>query len=293
MSLPRWAYAMLALATGIIGIASSYVTARFFIFGLNRLETDDLLRESLISAGVLMTVTELAAFFVAALLPRHQLRALRFKLIASGLVLLAFESVTIYATQVAVFDAVTAEKSQSIDLRLSIDNQRATANALRKNGMAQSESTSAWTRQLGAASLAQAATIERELAPTLANIGALNAKPSLADVLGKQGVVIYSVSRAMLISIMGIVMFGASGVLARAASESTPESTVISAPLYISTDDRYLSIRNGVQAGVVKPSVRGLQLAAPIGTLAARTMLTRLESDGVIARVGKTWALRP
>jgi hypothetical protein len=67
--LPRWAYRLLALAAAVIGLACSAVTARFFVLGLERTESDGLAREALILAGVLMIVVELAAFGMAALLP--------------------------------------------------------------------------------------------------------------------------------------------------------------------------------------------------------------------------------
>lgn len=70
-------YTLLALITAAIGLASSAVTLDFFVLGLQRLEADALARDALIAAGVLMIVTELAAFGLAALLPVAQLRALR------------------------------------------------------------------------------------------------------------------------------------------------------------------------------------------------------------------------
>ena len=68
--------ALLALTCAIIGLASSYVTGQFFILGLEKLEADVLARQALITSGILMIVVELAAFGLAALLPRATLRGL-------------------------------------------------------------------------------------------------------------------------------------------------------------------------------------------------------------------------
>ena len=67
--LPRWAYTVLAVLAAVIGLASSAVTAQFFVMGLQRVEPDTFARDALMAAGLLMVVTELAAFGLAALLP--------------------------------------------------------------------------------------------------------------------------------------------------------------------------------------------------------------------------------
>ncbi|MEO8120129.1 MAG: hypothetical protein ABI606_12525, partial [Rhodoferax sp.] len=96
------AYQLLAALAALIGLASSFVTAKFFVLGLERVEPDSLAREGLIAAGVLMVVTELAAFGLAALLPRAPLRELRWRLMMCGMLLLAFETATIFVTQVTL-----------------------------------------------------------------------------------------------------------------------------------------------------------------------------------------------
>ncbi|RWA45698.1 hypothetical protein AU476_01310 [Cupriavidus sp. UYMSc13B] len=87
--LPAWAYTLLAILIGLVGLAASAVTADFFIIGLLKLEADALARDALIAAGVLMIVAEVLAFSVAALLPRARLASLRRRLTVFGMALLA------------------------------------------------------------------------------------------------------------------------------------------------------------------------------------------------------------
>ena len=71
-SLPAWAYVLLACVAAAIGLASSGITAQFFVLGLQKIEEDAMARDLLIATGALMIVTELAAFGVAALLPERR-----------------------------------------------------------------------------------------------------------------------------------------------------------------------------------------------------------------------------
>ena len=221
--LPRWAYIALAIVTAAIGLATSGVTAQFFIIGLQQLEADALARDALVAAGILMILTELAAFGLAALLPTQRLRALRWQLMACGVLLVGFEGVTIYATQVAL--ARTSESahasigSRITNLEQTIAAQRASAAALRAAGARDAESKYPWIRQQSADTLRQAIAIERRMEPLSAELQKLHAqqRPTLKDALGDAGVLWYSVVRSLLISIMGLVMFGASGALLRAA----------------------------------------------------------------------------
>lgn len=228
--LPRWACILLAVLTATIGLAASYVTMEFFIIGLQRAEQDSLAKDALIAAGVLMIITELAAFGLAALLPAHQLKALRWRLIACGMLLLAFEAATIYVTQVTLVKSSEAMAGSVLtriaDLRTSIESRRASAAGLRQNGAQQSVSIFAASRAAGAESLRRSIEIDQQIEPLAAELAHLQAgkTATLTDVLGKSGMLIYSVSRAMLISVMGLVMFGAAGALLR--SLRTPTATV-------------------------------------------------------------------
>lgn len=220
--LPAWAYTLLAILIGVVGLAASAVTANFFIIGLLKLEADALARDALIAAGVLMIVAEVLAFTVAGLLPRARLASLRRRLMVFGLALLAFEGVTIYATQVALAQAASADAQASHtrieNLRAAIDGQRASAAALRLNAERQSASQYSWVRADGAKSLREAVTIEANISRQAAELSGLQAaqRPTLTGILGQDGLVAYSVARALLISSVGIMMCAASGALLQA-----------------------------------------------------------------------------
>jgi len=224
-------YALLATLAAAIGLASSMVTAKFFVLGLERMEPDDAARDLLIAAGILMIVVELAAFGLAALLPQKTLIALRWRLMACAMLLLAFEGATIYATQLVLSgnaqSSATAHSTKVTSLQAAIASQRAAINALRTNGEAQSQSTSAWTRQVGAAALRDAMLAEKQLAPLANQLAELQstARPTLSSVLGPQAMMAYSIARSLLLSIMGLVMFGAAGTLLRAGYYSPAPTT--------------------------------------------------------------------
>ena len=411
--LPRWAYIALAITTAAIGLATSGVTAQFFVIGLQQLEADAMARDALVAAGILMILTELAAFGLAALLPTQRLRALRWQLMACGVLLVGFEGVTIYATQVAL--ARTSENAHaSIGSRISnleqtIAAQRASAAALRAAGARDAESKYPWIRQQSADTLRQAVQIERRMEPLSAELQKLHAqqRPTLKDALGDTGVLWYSVVRSLLISIMGLVMFGASGAMLRAARSgralpapvAQPEATALpqSAPvaqphtsaapanampadvpqplfgagvgkwqagmavgaaaltpvaafaapsplaqapaqqhsgaqvastastsastvaqeggstvwstvqhtsstvkgpvqaqfeaIEAQRDTRYDHLKAGVAVGAIKPSVRGLQAVANMGTATARRYLAQMREEGVIVKDGQGYTL--
>lgn len=225
--LAPWAYRVLASAAGAIGIAASAVTAQFFVVGLQQIEADAPARDALLAAGVLMIVTELAAFFLAALLPAQQLRALRAQLLLCAGLLVAFEGATIYIGQRAMQQAAQAQAS-SLQTRIqqaqtSLTAQQQTAAALRSNGSAQSASKYSWVRQDGAATLQRAADIDQRTAPLAQELASLQAqqRPTLAGALGHAGMLAYTVARALLVSCMGLVMCGAAGALLRAARQAS------------------------------------------------------------------------
>lgn len=405
--LPRWAYIALAAITAAIGLATSGVTAQFFVIGLQQLEADAMARDALVAAGILMILTELAAFGLAALLPTQRLRALRWQLMVCGVLLVGFEGVTIYATQVALArtseNAHASVASRIANLEQTIAAQRASAAALRAAGARDAESKFPWIRQQSADTLRQAVAIERRMEPLSAELQKLHAqqRPTLKDALGDTGVLWYSVVRSLLISVMGLVMFGASGALLRAAragrvapalpataapatvaqphtsaapanalpadapqplfgaglgkwqagmavgaaaltpvaafaapsplaqapaqqhsgaemasTDSTSASTVAQEggstvwstvqhasstaqqpvqaqfdAIEAQRDTRYDHLKAGVAVGAIKPSVRGLQAVASMGTATARRYLEQMLAEGVIVKVGKGYTL--
>lgn len=221
--LPAWTYRALALIAAAIGLATSVITAQFFIVGLLLIESDATARDVLVAAGVAMIITELGAFFLAALLPATRLRALRAQLLVCAALLLVFEGATIYLTQRALSSSADAQRSSlqtRIDnMQASITAHRATATALRSNGATQSDSKYNWIRSDGAATLQRAAAIEQQITPLAHELASLQAqqRPTMTSALGHDGMLAYSVARALLVSVMGLMMCGAAGTLLRAA----------------------------------------------------------------------------
>lgn len=223
--LTRAAYYGLAGTTAIIGLAASAIAAKFFILGLDRTESDPLAREALVAAGVLMIVVELAAFGLAALLPRDRLRALRLRLVLTGVLLVGFEVATIYMTQYLIVRGADAQQ-RAADSRIqylttTLAGQQQAAAELRTNAARDSASPYPWIRQHGAATLREAAALEAKTAPLAQDLAQLQEqkRPTMTDALGESGTLAYSGARALLTSVVGLVMIGACGALLRAARE--------------------------------------------------------------------------
>lgn len=276
-SLSKTAYTVLAVAAAAVGLASSGVTAQFFVLGLSQLESDPAARQALLASGLLMIVVELAAFGLAALLPRSTLHALRWQLVAGGLLLLAFEAVTIYATQVALVQsgdtAQASTQARVAGLQASISSQRAAVAALRDSGERQSASRNAWAQHLGAGAIKDALAAEARITPLVDELATLQAslKPTLATVLGTQGMLAYNLARALLTTGMGLLMFGAAGALLRAGRETVANQVAPSATPCATVSDRSTDyrIKTETTAGSWSPSLPLLRLAAPFLLAAA------------------------
>ncbi len=276
--LPRWAYQLLAVAAAVIGLACSAVTAQFFVLGLERTESDSLAREALIAAGVLMIVVELAAFGLSALLPRERLKALRTRLIWTGVALVAFEIATLYAVQVTLVrssDAVHQGASSRIaHLEASIAQNRLAAAALVATGARSGQSVIASSRADGAQALREAARIEQRNAALSAELSQLQAgkRPTLTTVLGESGMVWYSVARGVLIVGMGLVMFAAAGALLR-AGRSGSAAGLVAAPLGTvpapTVTPPYSAARRWAAAGVPAAAIPAAAFAAPVMSVTA------------------------
>ena len=282
--LPRWAYRLLALAAATIGLACSAITAKFFIIGLERTESDSLAREALILAGVLMIVVELAAFGMAALLPRERLKALRTRLIWTGIALVAFEIATIYAVQVALVSSSDAThqgtSSRIAHLEASIAQNRKTAAALVATGARSGESQHASSRANGAQALREAARIEQRNAALSAELSQLQAgqHPTLTTVFGEAGMIGYSVARSVLIVGMGLVMFAASGALLRAgravsvagaSAQSLDTRPTPSAPIRTGYAHGTEAAPAGVPAALPSAARRWLSAGLPLAAIPA------------------------
>jgi hypothetical protein len=227
-----------ALLCAGLGIAASIITAKTFILGLSQLEPNSAAREALAATGVLIIASELAAFGLAAWMPRRQLRAQRWKLRIFGLALLAFEFATLTATNVSLVQSADAAGdvvgTRITELSATIEAQRSTAASLRANADSRTRNTRhTWAKSEAAADIRKAAAIEADLLPLARELGDLKARvrPTLSTTLGQQGMVVYSVCRGLLLTVLGIVFFGVSGALVRESRKgSSPPATPVSKP---------------------------------------------------------------
>lgn len=214
----------LALLAAALGLACAAVNAWFFTLGLQRLELDAAARAPMLAAGILMVVTEHAAFGLAALLPRPAFTTQRRLLVTLGALLLAFEVVTMFSTQAALAQtasaATTAHATRVQTLGAAVNSRRAAIDALRTTGELQAASGNSWTRHLGAQTLRQAMAAEAELATLTSELSRLQAAtaPTLAGALGDGGVVLANAARAALIGGMGLLMLSAAGAMWAAAA---------------------------------------------------------------------------
>lgn len=233
--LPRRAAIALAALAAAIGLAASAVTAQFFVLGLQQTESDAIARQALVAAGLLMIAAEVAAFFIAALLPRgHGLRPL---LLTAGALLVAFEALTLFATQHAMVQAGQSAhagaQARIEHLRTSIASAQASAASLTATAQEQIGSRFVQQRQDGAQTLQSAQALQQQAdtqAQALAGLLAAQ-RPTLAEAFGQQGMVVYSAARALLLTVTGLVMMSAAGALLRTAQGITPLPVLQERPL--------------------------------------------------------------
>lgn len=220
-ALPHWAALLLATTTGALGLAISAVTADFFVLGLQQIETDAIARQALAAAGILMIAAEVVAFFIAALLPAgHRLRPL---LLWAGFALIAFEALTLFATQHALVQSAAAthsgQQARIAQLQTSIAQAQASAAGMSGTAQAQIASRFVQQRQDGQATMQAAQALLQSAAAQSKELQSLLAaqRPSLTDAFGHSGMVAYSAARAMLLTATGLVMMSAAGGLLRLA----------------------------------------------------------------------------
>ena len=230
IELPWRARVGIALLCIGIGVASSTVAGRMLVHGLEVTEPDTTSRAILTAAGVLMIVTELTAFFLAALLPATRLYQLRIL----GLSLLVFEIVTIGGTRLVLNSsaeaATVAHATRIENVKRAIEARQADVRSLREVGERQTASEHAWARHLGVQTIQKAEALDREIEPlreTLADLQA-RSRPTLQHALGAELALAHSIAMPVLVSSTGLVLFGVAGlVLRRSAPVHKPEAPVI------------------------------------------------------------------
>ena len=215
--LPYWARISIALTCIGIGVASSTVAGWLLVRGLELTEPDSTARVILAAAGVLMVATELVAFFLVALLPTARLYQLRLV----GLALLAFEILTIFGTRMVInhdTEAAIAGQATRLDsLRAAIETRRADAARVRASGERQGASENAWARHLGTQAIRQADAMERDIEPLREELADLQAKQrtTLPRMLGPGLSLAHSIAMPVLVSTIGLTMFGVAGLMLR------------------------------------------------------------------------------
>ena len=279
--LPAWAYTALALLAVVAGLVAAAITTQFFTLGLSRTEADPLARQALVMAGVLMVAVEVAAFGVAALLPRRLLRSARVTLLSLGLALLAFEAVTLYVTQVALVRAAQAshqgQATRVAELSASIASQRATVATLRETAAHHAASRHSWVRESGATVARQALAAESRLLAQADELAQLEAAavPTLTDTLGEAGMIAYAVARSLLVVLMGVVLFGVAGALLRVRRGLSPAAApaaVAAAPLPAPTSASKapaMKSLGGRYAAPLAASLVAPAIAAPVPAIIA------------------------
>jgi hypothetical protein len=225
-------YKALAAISACIGLCFSAVTGYFFVLGLQQMEPNELARDVLTVAGLLMIVAEVAAFFIAALLPGQVMRSLRWLLLSVGLVLVTFQAVTVFSTQQVLVQSSASSRAGTqarIDyLQTSIDKAQQSAIVMRETAQEQVGSRFIHQRQDGAQLLQAAQALEAQADAQAAELARLltQQQHTLAQVLGHNGVLAYSTARAILMSITGLVMLSTAGVLLR-VSYGLPSNTML------------------------------------------------------------------
>lgn len=271
--LPGWARISIALLCAGIGLASSTVNGALLVRGLELTEPDASSRVILIASSVLMIVTELVAFFLVALLPAARLHQLRI----IGVALWAFGVVTIFGTRLVLnhnADAAIAAHDMQVDnLKAVIASRSADAGRVRANGERQNASDNAWTRHLGTLAIARADAMERDIEPLREELVSLQAqqRTTLPRVLGPELALAQSIAMPVLISTIGLTLFGVSGMMLRRRDDE-PEPVAVT-PIK-SPDPLPGTVTPSV--GTVEPSVTGVypvhtahRTAVPAGAVPA------------------------
>lgn len=313
----RW----MAVIAVIIGLAASAVAARFFMLAVNAQEVDPSIRWVLTFVAGLFVVSEVAVFTLAGLLDKVRHKSLRVKLVLAGLVLLTFEVLSIYASQVVIASAqdarAQAAQTRAIELRTTIDRQRQTSAALTETGRLSGQSVVASSRASGVAALERAAELDASTLALASELAKLEAEqvPTQSGVFGQAGAVVMGAIRAVLVSSIGLMFFGLAGVLWRMAHEeahtkpdpapaaenpadSGPQAHEVGVPVSVPVSvpkaktepapvlDRHEVIRAAVLDGSLKPSVRAIQAVHGGSTTTAREHLGRLLEAGLIENQG-------
>ena len=314
-------FRLMAGIAAVIGFAASAVAARFFMLAVNAQEVDPSIRWALTFVAGLFVVSEVAVFTLAGLLDKVRHKSLRARLVFAGCVLLTFEVLSIYASQVVIASAqdarAQASQTRAGELRTTIERQRQTSAALTETGRLSGQSVIASSRASGVAALERAAQLDASTLALSSELAQIESQQvtTQSGVFGQAGAVVMGAVRAVLVSSIGLMFFGLAGVLWRMAHEEVhAEFVVVQKPETLTPNglpshfagvlmpapetepipalDRYESIRAAVLDGSLKPSVRAIQAVHGGGTGRARDDLGQLLVEGLIESQGKGMGYR-
>lgn len=229
--LPRWGYIALTVVCVGMGVWAGYVTLEYFKHGARALESDAELQALALVAALMFVASEMGSFLIAAMMTERQLWARRWALTLFAFSVLGLEVCTIVAVQLALTtgadmgQATIAQREK--DLRGRIADIESDAAITRDAGATQTMAAKgikdagarAWALQQASKTVGKASARSAELSRLHEQLEALTAqkRPTLVGILGKDNALYYAVARGILISMGGLVFFGAAGAFLRMA----------------------------------------------------------------------------
>lgn len=238
--LPRWGYIALTVVCVGMGVWAGYVTLEYFKHGARALESDAELQALALVAALMFVASEMGSFLIAAMMTERQLWARRWALTLFAFSVLGLEVCTIVAVQLALTtgadmgQATIAQREK--DLRGRIADIESDAAITRDAGATQTMAAKgikdagarAWALQQASKTVGKASARSAELSRLHEQLEALTAqkRPTLVGILGKDNALYYAVARGILISMGGLVFFGAAGAFLRMARGGKPANEV-------------------------------------------------------------------
>ena len=233
LHLPVAAYLFVMLIALALGSDAVYVNREYAYSSLEMLGLSDVAMAVRKNSIDLLLLADIAMFFIAALMPRERFRALRWKLLALGVLIWAFDCAHMYQARFGIVmsgkSASTATAQRGDDLRASITSMRATAASLRTSAARQSASILGASRADGSASLREALAADQRAEALSAELATVERgkAPAEADIWG-EWMPLKAFAESLLISLVGLLMFGLAGEMVRAARDAYPGSRATS-----------------------------------------------------------------
>ena len=237
---------MCIICAGFAGWAS-IIDIKYLQHGMQALEDNNSLRELTIASAIMFVSLEMAAMFVAATMSGRELFARKWGLIIFSGAVFALGVITIVATQIALTtgsdDKQLDLRQAELDIRKRIADLENQASIQREFGLQQGMAAShvkdaagrAWAMQQAAKTVDKAQKNAAELQVLNEKLAGIVAqkKPTVIGIIGKDLANYYSVFRGVMISLGGLVFFGAAGAFLRLAIK--PSDAMQTAPEQVQT----------------------------------------------------------